>query len=181
MVLLARFLTDERGFSQVTTSTLIMFFTLLICGLSIDMGRLRLAQGNLIVACDSAALSGAMTADKIRNAEYAPVYDGSGNIIEIKENVTWEAQITSEDRAEESARSAFVLNALELSAPRGVTFDDSSDWRGEIVNNDSYKVSARAVVRTVFAGAAGLLTGNTAFLNIPVTATGTARAVADTQ
>lgn len=180
-MLYLRFLTDERGFAQVTFSVLMMFFMLLVCGLSVDMGRLRLAQGNLIVACDSASLSGAMTADILRDSEYVPVYDGHGNIIRIQENVSWEARITSAERAGEAARSAFILNAADLAPARGVSFDEAGDWRGEVVGNDSYKVSARAVVRAIFAGAVGLLTGNSSFLNIPVTATGTARAITDIQ
>jgi len=171
---------DERGFSQITFSVMAMFFLLLIAGLASDMGRLRLVQGNLVVACDSSSLSGAMTADAIKESTAAPEYDSSGNVVGIHEDVRWHAQINSSERAANAALSAFSLNSSDLTAARGVSFNSTSDWRGEMVGIDSYKVSARAKVRTFFAGAVGLITGSTSFIDMPVSATGTARAVVKT-
>ncbi|MFZ5642553.1 MAG: Tad domain-containing protein [Bacillota bacterium] len=173
---------DETGFSQVTTFVLAIYFMLLICGLSIDMTRLRLVQGNLVVACDSASLSGALTAEPVKDSiQIIPMYDNNGNLIGLQEIDEWKAKITSPEVAENSALSSFLVNATDLTSIRGVSFDTSGDWRSEVVGDDSYKVSARARVRTIFAGAVGLLVGNSSFVNIPVSATGTARAVVKEQ
>jgi len=181
MFLIRNAIRDDRGFSQITFSVLAMFFLLLIAGLASDMERLRLVQGNLVVACDAGSLSGAMTADVMKDVASAPEYDKDGNLIGIKEDVRLYARINSLDRAKEKALSAFVLNGNDLTDERGVSFDSTGDLRGEVVGtDDSYKVSARARVRTFFAGAVGLLTGNRSFLSMPVSAAGTARAVVET-
>ncbi len=139
---------------------------------TVDLTRLRLVKNQLWAACDAAAHAGAAEARLFPGeAEHRLVDDnGDGRPDRVVVTVKWYRLLINEGEARSAAWSVFEKNVRDRGwtldgkledAPKGVVVYswDFSGRAGSSKNRpdvclDEYTVSARAVVRTYFTGAA---------------------------